>query len=103
MPENATNKEIVYTISDEHKDEVSLNKDKIKFLKAANEIKINISVKGTSVNKELTFKVSTLESRFLSSLKNIKDSTKAAELKANKVTFQNSSDNVITAELFKNE
>lgn len=103
MPENATNKEIVYTISDEHKDEVSLNRDKIKFLKAANEIKINISVKGTSVNKELTFKVSTLESRFLSSLKNIKDSTKAAELKANKVTFQNSSDNVITAELFKNE
>lgn len=103
MPENATNKEIVYTISDEHKDEVSLNKDKIKFLKAANEIKINVSVKGTSVNKELIFKVSTLESRFLSSLKNIKDSTKAAELKANKVTFQNSSDNVITAELFKNE
>lgn len=103
MPENATNKEIVYTISDEHKDEVSLNKDKIKFLKAANEIKINVSVKGTSVNKELIFKVSTLESRFLSSLKNIKDSTKAAELKANKVTFQNSSGNVITAELFKNE
>lgn len=103
MPENATNKEIVYTISDEHKDEVSLNKDKIKFLKAANEIKINVSVKGTSVNKELIFKVSTLESRFLSSLKNIKDSTKAAELKANKVTFQNFSDNVITAELFKNE
>lgn len=103
MPENATNKEIVYTISDEHKDEVSLSKDKIKFLKAANEIKINISIKGTSVNKELIFKVSTLESRFLSSLKNIKDSTKAAELKANKVTFQNSSDNVITAELFKNE
>lgn len=103
MPENATNKEIVYTISDEHKDEVSLNKDKIKFLKAANEIKINVSIKGTSVNKELIFKVSTLESRFLSSLKNIKDSTKAAELKANKVTFQNSSDNVITAELFKNE
>lgn len=103
MPENASNKEIVYTISDEHKDEVSLSKDKIKFLKAANEIKINVSVKGTSVNKELIFKVSTLESRFLSSLKNIKDSTKAAELKANKVTFQNSSDNVITAELFKNE
>ena len=103
MPENATNKEIVYTISDEHKDEVSLSKNKIKFLKAANEIKINVSVKGTSVNKELIFKVSTLESRFLSSLKNIKDSTKAAELKANKVTFQNSSDNVITAELFKNE
>lgn len=103
MPENATNKEIVYTISDEHKDEVSLSKDKIKFLKVANEIKINVSVKGTSVNKELIFKVSTLESRFLSSLKNIKDSTKAAELKANKVTFQNSSDNVITAELFKNE
>lgn len=103
MPENATNKEIVYTISDEHKDEVSLSKDKIKFLKAANEIKINVFVKGTSVNKELIFKVSTLESRFLSSLKNIKDSTKAAELKANKVTFQNSSDNVITAELFKNE
>ena len=103
LPENATNKEIVYTISDEHKDEVSLSKDKIKFLKAANEIKINVSVKGTSVNKELIFKVSTLESRFLSSLKNIKDSTKKAELKANKVTFQNSSDNVITAELFKNE
>lgn len=103
MPENASNKEIVYTISDEHKDEVFLSKDKIKFLKAANEIKINVSVKETSVNKELIFKVSTLESRFLSSLKNIKDSTKAAELKANKVTFQNSSDNVITAELFKNE
>lgn len=103
MPENASNKEIVYTISDEHKDEVSLSKDKIKFLKAANEIKINVSIKGTSVNKELIFKVSTLESRFLSSLKNIKDSTKAAELKANKVTFQNSSDNIITAELFKNE
>lgn len=103
IPENANNKEIVYTISDEHKDEVSLSKNKIKFLKATNEIKINVSVKGTSVNKELIFKVSTLESRFLSSLKNIKDSTKAAELKANKVTFQNSSDNVITAELFKNE
>lgn len=103
LPENATNKEIVYTISDEHKDEVSLNKDKIKFLKVANEIKITVSIEGTSVKKELIFKVSTLESRFLSSLKNIKDSTKAAELKANKVTFQNSSDNVITAELFKNE
>ena len=103
LPENATNKEIVYTISDEHKDEVSLNKDKIKFLKVANEIKITVSIEGTSVKKELIFKVSTLESRFLSSLKNIKDSTKAAELKANKVTFQNSYDNVITAELFKNE
>ena len=103
LPENATNKEIVYTISDEHKDEVSLNKDKIKFLKVANEIKITVSIEGISVKKELIFKVSTLESRFLSSLKNIKDSTKAAELKANKVTFQNSSDNVITAELFKNE
>ena len=103
MPENASNKEIVYTISDEHKDEVSLSKDKIKFLKAANEIKITVSIEGTSVKKELIFKVSTLESKFLSSLKNIKDSTKAAELKANKVTFQNSSDNVITAELFKNE
>lgn len=103
LPENATNKEIVYTISDEHKDEVSLNKDKIKFLKVANEIKITVSIEGTSVKKELIFKVSTLESRFLSSLKNIKDSTKAAELTANKVTFQNSSDNVITAELFKNE
>lgn len=103
LPENATNKEIVYTISDEHKDEVSLNKDKIKFLKVANEIKITVSIEGTSVKKELIFKVSTLESRFLSSLKNIKDSTKKAELKANKVTFQNSSDNVITAELFKNE
>lgn len=103
LPENATNKEIVYTISDEHKDEVSLNKDKIKFLKVANEIKITVSIEGTSVKKELIFKVSTLESRFLSSLRNIKDSTKAAELKANKVTFQNSSDNVITAELFKNE
>lgn len=103
LPENATNKEIVYTISDEHKDEVSLNKDKIKFLKVADEIKITVSIEGTSVKKELIFKVSTLESRFLSSLKNIKDSTKAAELKANKVTFQNSSDNVITAELFKNE
>lgn len=103
IPENANNKEIVYNISNEHKDEVSLSKDKIKFLKAADEIKITVSVEGTSVNKELIFKVSTLESRFLSSLKNIKDSTKAAELKANKVTFQNSSDNVITAELFKNE
>lgn len=103
LPENATNKEIVYTISDEHKDEVSLNKDKIKFLKVADEIKITVSIEGTSVKKELIFKVSTLESRFLSSLKKIKDSTKAAELKANKVTFQNSSDNVITAELFKNE
>lgn len=103
IPENANNKEIVYNISNEHKDEVSLSKDKIKFLKAADEIKINVSIKGTSVNKELIFKVSTLESRFLSSLKNIKDSTKAAELKANKVTFQNSLDNVITAELFKNE
>ena len=103
LPENATNKEIVYTISGDHKDEVSLNKDKIKFLKVADEIKITVSIEGTSVKKELIFKVSTLESRFLSSLKNIKDSTKAAELKANKVTFQNSSDNVITAELFKNE
>ena len=103
LPENATNKEIVYTISSDHKDEVSLNKDKIKFLKVANEIKITVSIEGTSVKKELIFKVSTLESRFLSSLKNIKDSTKKAELKANKVTFQNSSDNVITAELFKNE
>lgn len=103
LPENATNKEIVYTISDEHKDEVSLNKDKIKFLKVADEIKITVSIEGTSVKKELIFKVSTLESRFLSSLKNIKDSTKAAELKANKVTFQNSSGNAITAELFKNE
>lgn len=103
LPENATNKEIVYTISDEHKDEVSLNKDKIKFLKVADEIKITVSIEGTSVKKELIFKVSTLESRFLSSLKKIKDSTKTAELKANKVTFQNSSDNVITAELFKNE
>lgn len=103
LPENATNKEIVYTISGDHKDEVSLNKDKIKFLKVANEIKITVSIEGTSVKKELIFKVSTLESRFLSSLKNIKDSTKKAELKANKVTFQNSSDNVITAELFKNE
>lgn len=103
IPENANNKEIVYNISNEHKDEVSLSKDKIKFLKAADEIKITVSVEGTSIKKELIFKVSTLESRFLSSLKNIKDSTKAAELKANKVTFQNSSDNVITAELFKNE
>lgn len=103
IPENANNKEIVYNISNEHKDEVSLSKDKIKFLKATNEIKITVSVEGTSIKKELIFKVSTLESRFLSSLKNIKDSTKAAELKANKVTFQNSSDNVITAELFKNE
>ncbi len=103
LPENATNKEIVYTISSDHKDEVSLNKDKIKFLKVANEIKITVSIEGTSVKKELIFKVSTLESRFLSSLKNIKDSTKKAELTANKVTFQNSSDNVITAELFKNE
>lgn len=103
LPENATNKEIVYTISGDHKDEVSLNKDKIKFLKVADEIKITVSIEGTSVKKELIFKVSTLESRFLSSLKNIKDSTKAAELTANKVTFQNSSDNVITAELFKNE
>ena len=103
IPENANNKEIVYNISNEHKDEVSLSKDKIKFLKAADEIKITVSVEGTSIKKELIFKVSTLESRFLSSLKNIKDTTKAAELKANKVTFQNSSDNVITAELFKNE
>lgn len=103
LPENATNKEIVYTISGDHKDEVSLNKDKIKFLKVADEIKITVSIEGTSVKKELIFKVSTLESRFLSSLKKIKDSTKTAELKANKVTFQNSSDNVITAELFKNE
>lgn len=103
IPENANNKEIVYTISDEHKDEVSLSKNKIKFLKAADEIKITVSVEGTSIKKELMFKVSTLESRFLSSLKNIKDTTKAAELKANKVTFQNSLDNVTTAELFKNE
>lgn len=103
IPENATNKEIVYTLSENDKDKVSVSKDKIKFLKAADEIKITISVEGTSVKKELIFKVSTLESRFLSSLKTIKDKTKAAELKASKVTFQNSSDNVITAELFKNE
>ena len=103
IPENATNKEIVYTLSGNDKDKVSVSKDKIKFLKAADEIKITISVEGTSVKKELIFKVSTLESRFLSSLKTIKDTTKAAELKASKVTFQNSSDSVITAELFKNE
>lgn len=103
IPENATNKEIVYTLSGNDKDKVSVSKDKIKFLKTADEIKITISVEGTSVKKELTFKVSTLESRFLASLKTIKDKTKAAELKASKVTFQNSSDNVITAELFKNE
>lgn len=103
IPENATNKEVIYTLSGNDKDKVSVSKDKIKFLKAADEIKITISVEGTSVKKELTFRVSTLESRFLASLKTIKDKTKAAELKANKVTFQNSSDNVITAELFKNE
>lgn len=103
IPENATNKEIIYTLSGNDKDKVSVSKDKIKFLKTADEIKITISVEGTSVKKELTFKVSTLESRFLASLKTIKDKTKAAELKASKVTFQNSSDNVITAELFKNE
>ena len=103
IPENATNKEIIYTLSGNDKDKVSVSKDKIKFLKAADEIKITISVEGTSVKKELIFKVSTLESRFLSSLKTIKDTTKAAELKASKVTFQNSSDSVITAELFKNE
>lgn len=103
IPENATNKEIVYTLSENGKDKVSVNKDKIKFLIAADEIKITVSIEGTSVKKELVFKVSTLESRFLSSLKTIKDKTKAAELKASKVTFQNSSDSVITAELFKNE
>lgn len=103
IPENATNKEIVYTLSENDKDKVSVNKDKIKFLKAADEIKITVSVEGTSVKKELVFKVSTLESRFLASLKTIKDTTRTAELKASKVTFQNSSDNVITAELFKNE
>lgn len=103
IPENATNKEVIYTLSGNDKDKVSVNKDKIKFLKTADEIKITISVEGTSVKKELVFRVSTLESRFLSSLKTIKDKTKAAELKASKVTFQNSSDNVITAELFKNE
>ena len=103
IPENATNKEIVYTLSENDKDKVSVSKDKIKFLIAADEIKITVSVEGTSVKKELIFKVSTFESRFLSSLKTIKDKTKAAELKASKVTFQNSSDNVITAELFKNE
>lgn len=103
IPENATNKEVIYTLSGNDKDKVSVSKDKIKFLKTADEIKITISVEGTSVKKELTFKVSTLESRFLASLKTIKDTTRAAELKASKVTFQNSSDNVITAELFKNE
>ena len=103
IPENATNKEIVYTLSGNDKDKVSVSKDKIKFLIAADEIKITVSIEGTSVKKELVFKVSTLESRFLSSLKTIKDKTKAAELKASKVTFQNSSDSVITAELFKNE
>ena len=103
IPENATNKEIIYTLSGNDKDKVSVSKDKIKFLKATDEIKITISVEGTSVKKELIFKVSTLESRFLSSLKAIKDTTKAAELKASKVTFQNSSDSVITVELFKNE
>lgn len=103
IPENATNKEIVYTLSENDKDKVSVNKDKIKFLKAADEIKITVSVEGTSVKKELVFKVSTLESRFLASLKAIKDTTRTAELKASKVTFQNSSNNVITAELFKNE
>lgn len=103
IPENATNKEVIYTLSGNDKDKVSVSKDKIKFLKTADEIKITISVEGTSVKKELVFRVSTLESRFLSSLKTIKDKTKAAELKASKVTFQNSSDNVITAELFKNE
>lgn len=103
IPENDTNKEIVYTLSENDKDKVSVSKDKIKFLIAADEIKITVSVEGTSVKKELIFKVSTFESRFLSSLKTIKDKTKAAELKASKVTFQNSSDSVITAELFKNE
>lgn len=103
IPENATNKEVLYTLSGNDKDKVSVSKDKIKFLKAADEIKITISVEGTSVKKELTFKVSTLESRFLASLKTIKDKTRTAESKASKVTFQNSSDNVITAELFKNE
>lgn len=103
IPENATNKEVIYTLSGNDKDKVSVSKGKIKFLKTADEIKITISVEGTSVKKELTFKVSTLESRFLASLKTIKDTTRAAELKASKVTFQNSSDNVITAELFKNE
>ncbi len=103
IPENATNKEIVYTLSENDKDKVSVSKDKIKFLKAADEIKITVSIEGTSVKKDLVFRVSTLESRFLSSLKTIKDKTKAAELKASKVTFQNSSDSVITAELFKNE
>ena len=103
IPENATNKKIVYTLSGNDKDKVSVSKDKIKFLIAADEIKITVSVEGTSVKKDLVFRVSTLESRFLSSLKTIKDKTKAAELKASKVTFQNSSDNVITAELFKNE
>lgn len=103
IPENATNKEIVYTLSENDKDKVSVSKDKIKFLIAAEEIKITVSIEGTSVKKDLVFRVSTLESRFLSSLKTIKDKTKAAELKASKVTFQNSSDSVITAELFKNE
>ena len=103
IPENATNKEVIYTLSGNDKDKVSVSKDKIKFLKTADEIKITISVEGTSVKKELTFRVSTLESRFLASLKTIKDKTRTAELKASKVTFQNSSDNVITAELFKNE
>lgn len=103
IPENATNKEIVYSLSENDKDKVSVSKDKIKFLIAADEIKITVSVEGTSVKKDLVFRVSTLESRFLSSLKTIKDKTKAAELKASKVTFQNSSDSVITAELFKNE
>ena len=33
IPENATNKEIVYTLSENDKDKVSVNKDKIKFPK----------------------------------------------------------------------
>ena len=56
IPENATNKEIVYTFSGNDKDKVSVSKDTIKFLKTADEIKITISVEGTSVKKELIFK-----------------------------------------------
>lgn len=51
IPENATNKEIVYTLSGNDKDKVSVSKDKIKFLIAADEIKITVSIEGTSVKK----------------------------------------------------
>ena len=51
IPENATNKEVIYTLSGNDKDKVSVSKDKIKFLKTADEIKITNSVEGKSVKK----------------------------------------------------